>query len=183
MMNKAKPLLIEFGWLLLSAFITALILALMFGKEAFQQNLSINLHDTYFVTPSIPVYITLFIIVGFIIYYIKEFRKKFSRKTQNLTTIILGLLFIVALTRIGQAVSSFKVMEAASNMQNQNDSTAKGWKVYPPLPNLKKPVPESTVSLYTILEYLVILIQVIIASLLIKLGYGSGKWQRDKSVL
>lgn|GEM_PF-1604324 len=183
MMNKSKSFLIEFGWLLLSALITVLVLTLMFGKDAFQKNLGIDLHDTYFVTPSIPVYVTLFIIVGFIIYYIKEFRKKFSRKTQNLITIILGLLFLVSLTRISLVVSSFKGMEAAYKSQSQNESTAKGWKVYPSLPNLKTPAPQSAVSRYTILEYLMILVLVIIASLLLKLGYDWGKSQRDKSVI
>ena len=178
-MNKPKTLLIEFCWLFLSAIITVLIFILLFGKSAFQKTIDINLHDTYFVTSSIPLYFTSFIIIGFIIFYIKEHKKNFKRKTQNIITVIFGILFIVALTRIATTVSLFKGMEMAYNSKHQSEPTSNGWTIYPPLKNLKKPESKSTISLYDILAYSIMLVQVLIVSLLLKLGYNWGKSKID----
>lgn len=181
-MKKLKVVLIEFYWLVFSAIITVLIFALIFGKSAFQKTIDLNLHDTYLVSPSIPIYITSFIIIGFIIFYIKEFKKNFSRKSQNLITVIFGLLFIVALTRTSQVISSIKGMEVAYNSQHQDETTAKGWTVYPPLKNLQKTEPKSAISLYDILAYSILLMEVIIVSLLFRLGYKWGKSKIDITV-
>lgn len=177
-MNKPKTLLIELGWLLLSALITVLIFALFFGKAIFQKTIDINLHDSYFVTQSSPLYVTLFIIIGFIIYYVKESKRNFVRKTQNIIILIFGLSLIIALIRMGSVVSTFKGMETAYISQHQNESIAKGWTVHPPQTNLKKPEPQSTASLYNATEYSMILVKVIIVSLLLNLSYKWGKSQK-----
>ncbi|RDC57459.1 hypothetical protein DU508_09930 [Pedobacter chinensis] len=178
-MNKPKSLLIEICWLLLAALINLSILILVFGKNILQKTVAINLHDTYFVTQSLPLFAFLFIVISFVIYYVKEHRKHFQRKAQNIIIIIFGLLLILSLTRINGLISLFKGIETSLKNSNQNDLPATGWTVYPPLGKLEKAEPKVYISFSEILSYSIMLIQVFIIYLLVKLGYKWGMRQNE----
>jgi hypothetical protein len=160
-MLKSKPILIELAWLLLAAAITLALSALLFREQVFEKTIDINLYDTYFVIPTKVILIPLLINTGFIIFYSKERKHSFSRKAQNIITLVLGLLLLVALAYLNHFISIFMMQDLT---------------IAPPLNNPLNPEPVQDVNLSgNIVLRTIIILQVAIVLLLIRLAYSWGK--------
>ncbi|MFC4213459.1 hypothetical protein ACFOWA_19860 [Pedobacter lithocola] len=173
--SKLKLLLIEISWLLLAAVITLLLCTLIFGLQIFQNSIDINLHDTYFVTQSSPIIFIFFIVISFTIYLIKEGKHSYRRKFQNLITLFLGFILLMCLSHLINIVATFASFEKFSQASS-GESLDNGWTVHPPL-EAKNSKSVGKFEPFKILSILIILTQLIAASLMIRLGY---KWGQAK---
>lgn len=174
-MMKLKLLITEILWLLAIALLCTLFCFLWFGNEIFRNEITINLHDTYFITQSLPVIFTLVITISFIAYLIKESKRGYTRKPQNIITLVFGLLLIVVFSKLMYVISSLNYNEALSRLANGNN-LGNGWSVSPKLSAVKDINKESGVNFWQIATNIVLFFQVVIVLSLCKVCY---KWGRN----
>lgn len=90
-----KSLKKEVFWLINALAIGYIIAALFFNNPIFEADttLDINIHDTYFVLPSLPFALSFIIFVVFLVFLIRAIKRKFQNQYAN-TILILATIGI-----------------------------------------------------------------------------------------
>ena len=154
--------------ILLCLFIAVCVLLGVFGyHELTSGNLSINLHDTYYVTEVWPVFLIIFIILGFTSYLSSELVSRFNDRSSNL--VLLSFTLLLAL-----------VVFAYNRHTGQFFDDRGGWVVYPPLSTMEEGFEEAMMSRFRFWRNLVWAGKAILIGLSVFLIYRSFYWGKFK---
>lgn len=93
-------------------FTLLLVIGFFYGPSEFKDfdltsNIDINIHDTYFVIPTLHLFAVWAILVFFFVYLLRMLRRNFKNLTANVVFMISGLLGVWILTGMITIINSY----------------------------------------------------------------------------
>lgn len=150
-----KTILIEIFWLVLSFVLSRLILVFAFTSLLRNNEITITLHDTYFIISSQNFINILFFPIYFSILFIRIVVTKFKYKLINTLYIIIIVIMLIGSQFLIEDILKF------------NSQITQGWTIYPPVSALPKENFDNTDKLANHLYNFLIALRIFLIAILV----------------